>query len=66
MSYYCDKIKKLSLARGKWMQNIGWKVWRKEIALKTTRRQQDDIEMDLTETVYEDLGWIHPAQDRDQ
>jgi hypothetical protein len=29
-------------------------------------RWEDNNEMDLKETGYEDMDWIHPAQDRDQ
>jgi hypothetical protein len=42
------------------------KARRKETTGKTRRRWVDNIKMDLKELRWDDIDWIHLAQDREQ
>jgi len=50
----------------KCIQYFGWKTSSEEITQKTRRRWEDNIRMDLGEVVWEDVDFMHLAQDRDQ
>jgi hypothetical protein len=45
--------------------NVGWKAeWKISLA-RPRRRWENNIEMDLRETGFGDVDWIHLAQDMD-
>jgi hypothetical protein len=48
------------------IQDFGGKARRKKTTRKIyTRRWEDDIKIDLRETEWSDMDWVHLAQDRD-
>jgi hypothetical protein len=44
---------------------VGWPEWRRPLG-RPRRRWKDNIKMDLRETGFGDVEWIHLAQDRDK
>jgi len=50
----------------KCIQNFGREIERKTLLLRTRRRWEDDIRMDLTEIGCKGVDWTHLIQDRDQ
>jgi hypothetical protein len=49
----------------KCIQNFGWKTEGKR-PLRRPNCRWEDIRMDLNETEWEGVDWMHLAQDRDQ
>jgi hypothetical protein len=51
----------------KCIQNFRWKTLKgREPVRKPRNRWENNIKMDLKETAYEGVDWIHLAQDREQ
>jgi hypothetical protein len=50
--------------RGAYNILVGRPVWRRPLG-RPRRRLEDDIKMDFREIGFEDVDWIHLAQDRD-
>jgi hypothetical protein len=47
------------------IQHFGWPEGRRPLG-RPRRRWEDNIKMDLRETGFGDVDWIHLAQDRDR